>query len=267
MEVYMTDIKKEFLQFDWKSLLVNCADQADDIARHYYDKVDLSITEKEDKSVVSEGDIEIEKHIRSYIASHCPSLEIYGEEFGACDRHAPYKLIIDPIDGTSNFVRKIPVFGTLLGIEIDGQVIAGLVSNPIMNDRWVALRDKGATYNEEPIQVSSIQSLNNAQGFYGSLYGREARGHTDQLLKLLSKTKRQRGIGDFLMHMWVANGYGEFGIDFNLQPWDLAPLGIIVEEAGGVVTATSGASFDIYEGSILSSNGCFHNDIVSVYQS
>ena len=130
-----------------------------------------------------------------------------------------------------------------------------MVSNPITNERWVTSVGNGATYNDKPIHVSSIDSLSDSQAFYGRLFGREARGNSEQLIKLLSHTKRQRGIGDFLMHMWVANGYGEFGIDFKLQPWDLAPLGIIVEEAGGKVTSASGDSFDIYEGSILSSNG------------
>ena len=250
---------------DWLNLLSSCADQADDIARHYYEKVDLSITEKNDKTVVSEGDLAIEKAIRDRLKVECPELEIYGEEFGSCDKDAPLKLIIDPIDGTSNFIRKIPIFGTLLGIEKDGEIIAGLVSNPISNDRWYATRGNGAFYNDQKISVSKIENLENAQAFYGSLYGNEARGNTENLIHLISKSKRQRGIGDFLMDMWVANGYGEFGIDFGLKAWDLAPLGIIVEEAGGIITAVNGDPFDIYEGSILSSNGQFHQELVSLY--
>lgn len=261
----MTSLKSKNNKTEWLELLISCADQADDIALHYYNKVDLSITEKDDKSVVSEGDLAIEKAIRERLQKECPDLEIYGEEFGSCDIKAPLKLIIDPIDGTSNFVRKIPIFGSLLAIELDGEIIVGVVSNPVTKERWYATKGGGAFYNETQINVSKVSSIESAQAFYGSLFGREARGNTEQLMSLLSKTKRQRGIGDFLMHMWVATGYGEFGIDFNLKPWDLAPLGIIVEEAGGQVTAVNGDAFDIYEGSILTSNSMFHDQLVSIY--
>ena len=146
-----------------------------------------------------------------------------GEEYELSQETATIKLIIDPIDATSNFVCGIPIFACLLAIEKNKEIIAGVVSNGVSKERWVASLNGGSFYNEQPIQVSSVRAIAESQAFFGSLYGREARGNVTQLQRLLSKTRRQRGIGDFLMHMWVANGYGEFGIDFGLKPWDLAP--------------------------------------------
>ena len=113
--------------------------------------------------------------------------------------------------------------------------------------------------------MKTAVSQNPDMAFYGSLYGREARGDLNRLLALLEVTKRQRGIGDFMMHCWVAQGFGEVAIDFGLNPWDIAPSSILVEEAGGIVTAVNGQAFNIYEGSILSSNGQMHQTFVELY--
>lgn len=246
-------------------ILIDCASEADDIARHYYYKKSFTVKEKSDLSVVTQADLEIETKIRDFIFDLDIKMDVLGEEFDSNINNHNLKLIIDPIDGTSNFVRRIPLFGSLLALELDGKVIAGVVSNPISKERWVAAKNKGTSYNGDQIFVSTVSEIYKSQSFYGSLYGQEARGNSSKLLNLLSKTKRQRGIGDFLMHMWIASGYGEFAIDFGLKPWDLAPLGIIVEEAGGVVTQVNGQPFSIYEGSILSSNGQFHDQLVHIY--
>ena len=251
---------------EWLNLLIECANEADNVARFYFQKKSLSVKEKTDKTPVTEADTEIEKIIRKHVAN-IPNLGIYGEEFEKCDIKTPLKLIVDPIDGTSNFIRGIPIVGTLLAIEKDNHIIAGVVSNGIQKERWHAAKNQGAFFNNNPISVSKIDSISESQAFYGSLYGQEARGKLPILLNLLSQTKRQRGIGDFLIHTWVANGYGEIGIDFNLQPWDIAPLGLLVTEAGGTISQVNGNPFNIYEGSILSSNGRFHDDIVTLLNS
>jgi histidinol-phosphatase len=249
----------------WLELLVQLADEADVVSRHYFESVSLKVMHKDDKTPVSEADIEIERIVRKSLLSRFPQLGVIGEEFESCEASLPYKLIIDPIDGTSNFIRNIPIFGTLMAIEKHGKIIAGLVSNGFTRERWSASKGSGAFYNGKAIRVSTIETIEKSQGFYGSLFGNEARGDFHKLTHLLSKTKRQRGIGDFLMHMWVANGYGEFGIDFGLKPWDIAPLGIIVQEAGGHVTQVDGSEFSIYTGSILTSNNLFHDQIVLNY--
>ncbi len=261
----VSNANQDITATDWLTILEQCADEADKIAKHYYESSTVKVTEKSDQSPVTEADQKIEDVIRQSICNQFPDIGVIGEEFPDKNQESAIKLIVDPIDGTSNFIRGIPIFGTLLAIEKDKTVIAGVISNGIRKERWMAAQGKGATYNGAPIQVSKIDTIENSQAFYGSLYGREARGDFEKLTQLLSKTKRQRGIGDFMVHMWVAMGFGEFGIDFGLQPWDIAPIGIIIEEAGGTITAVDGTPFDINEGTILTSNGKFHDVLVSNY--
>ena len=261
----VSNVNHDITATDWLTILDQCADEADKIAKHYYESSTVKVIEKSDKSPVTEADQKIEDVIRQSICNQFPDIGVIGEEFPDKNKDSAIKLIVDPIDGTSNFIRGIPIFGTLLAIEKDNTIITGVISNGISKERWAAAKGNGATYNGTKIQVSAIDTIEESQAFFGSLYGREARGDFEKLTQLLSKTKRQRGIGDFLMHMWVAMGYGEFGIDFGLQPWDIAPIGIIVEEAGGIVTAVDGKPFNIYEGSILTSNGQFHETLLQNY--
>ena len=249
----------------WQELLSQCADEADTIARHYYNSQAFSVSQKGDNSPVTEADQKIESVIRTFICDKYPDMGVVGEEFPDKPSDAAITLFVDPIDGTSNFIRKIPIFGSLLAIAVDKKIVAGVVSNGVANDRWEASLHNGATYNKKPIHVSTLDDIRQSQAFYGSLFGREARGDFQRLTHVLSKSQRQRGIGDFMMHTWVANGYGEFAIDFGLSPWDIAPLGILVTEAGGTVTAVNGEAFDVFEGSILSSNGQFHDTLVQLY--
>lgn len=249
----------------WQLELIDVANEADKIASFYFNHHDVKVDFKSDNSPVTKADQEIEKVIRDAFLKKYPDIGIVGEEFSNINESARVKLIVDPIDGTSNFIRKIPIIGTLLAIEVDAEIVAAVISNGISNQRWIAAKGHGAFYNNSKISVSKVSEVTDSQAFYGSLFGREARGDFEKLTRLLSYSKRQRGIGDFMMHMWVACGYGEFGIDFGLQPWDIAPVGLIVAEAGGMVTAVDGSKFDIYEGSIFSSNGLFHNKLIDIY--
>lgn len=251
---------------EWLTLLEQLADIADPIALHFFKKASLKVEEKDNMTPVSEGDLAIEKEVRRILSETYPDLAVLGEEFGSCPQESPFKLIIDPIDGTSNFIRGIPIFAALLGLEVNGTIVAGVVSAPATKDRWSAARGLGATHNGTPIKVTSVSSLTESQAFYGGLFGKEARGNRDQLLTLLSQTKRQRGIGDYYAHTLVAMGCGEFAIDFGLAPWDLAPLGILVEEAGGKATQVNGDPFSPYTQSILVSNGLVHDEVVRVYK-
>lgn len=251
---------------DWLQLLENLADIADPIALHFFKKASLKVEEKDNMTPVSEGDLAIEKEVRRVLAETYPNLSVLGEEFGSCPQDAPFKLIIDPIDGTSNFIRGIPIFAALLGLEVGGEIVAGIVSAPATKDRWSACKGHGATHNGVPIHVTAVDKLSESQAFYGGLFGKEARGNRENLLRLLSQTKRQRGIGDYYAHTLVAMGCGEFAIDFGLAPWDLAPLGILVEEAGGKVTQVNGEPFSPYTQSILTSNGLVHEAVISSYK-
>ena len=248
----------------WLDFLNQCADLAGPIALKYFDS-EMNVLKKADKSVVTQGDLEIEKAIRKLVETTMPALAVLGEEFGECAVDAPFKLIIDPIDATSNFARRIPIFATLLAIEVQGDIVAGIVYNPATEQRWTTAKGQGAFLNGSRLSVSKVSTIEDSQAFHGALFGREARGELSQLLNLLKPTYRQRGLGDFLMHMYVAQGLGEFAIDFGLKPWDLAPLGIMVEESGGTVTTVDGQPFTPYDQSILASNGQFHQQLVALY--
>jgi histidinol-phosphatase len=255
---------------EWLVFLNHCADIAGPIALHYFN-TSLRLTKKPDQSIVTQGDLDIETAIRAHIEKEVPGIDILGEEFGGGTTESPgglpVRLIIDPIDATSNFYRKIPIFATLLAIEVNQKIVAGVVYNPATDERWTAAKGQGATLNGSKITVSKVNDITESQAFHGGLFGREARGELDQLLAVLKLTKRQRGLGDFLIHMYVAQGVGEFAIDFRLKPWDLAPLGIIIEEAGGKVTTVTGDPFSPYTGSILASNGQFHDQLIQLYNS
>ena len=181
---------------------------------------------------VSAGDLAIENEIRSVVANDHPTLSIIGEEYGETIADSTTKLIIDPIDGTKNFIRGLPFFGSLFAIEENGIITAGIVSAPALKDRWWASTNHGAFYNGSQIHVSKIDSLTQANGLHGSLFGSEACSTPEPVIQLLSDTYRQRGFGDFYPHMLVAMGCGEYAIDFKLNCWDIAPIKIIVEEAG-----------------------------------
>ncbi len=247
--------------------LHNLANMADDIALHYFGKASLAVEQKQDASPVSQADLEIEAMIRKTVPSLFPGIECYGEEFGQCDKTAPYKLIIDPIDGTRNFIRGLPWFATLLAIEQNGEIIAGLISSPATKDRWWAEKNGGAfmnscTASEKKLSTSSILTWTESQFFHGSLFGSEAALTPESLLTVLSKSSRQRGVGDYLAHMLVAMGCGEAAIDFGLKAWDIGPIKIIVEEAGGKVTNSDG-QFSLYTPSLISSNNFLHQDILT----
>ena len=249
----------------WIPFLTKISDLADDIALHYFKQASLKVEFKDNMTPVSAGDLAIETEIRKLVKDEGLDLSIIGEEYGETVADSDIKLIIDPIDGTKNFIRGLPFFGSLFAIEEKGAIIAGMVSAPALHGRWWASQGQGAYYNGQKISVSDINSLDQANGFYGSLFGSEASQTPEKVIELLRDTNRQRGFGDFYPHMLVAMGCGEYAIDFKLNVWDIAPLKIIVEEAGGKFSDTKGQD-SIYSGNLICSNGKLHNTVLNYIQ-
>ena len=240
------------------------SDEADSISTYYFVRQkELAITHKENGSPVSLADLEIEKKIHLHTSKTFQNWGIWGEELGPFNIAKDIVLIVDPIDATRNFIRQIPLFATLLAIQVEGKIVAGMVSSPIHRERWWAQKNQGAFFNNNPIHVSKVKTLAKSQLFYGSLFGCEAATVPQTIHHLLSKTDRQRGLGDYYSHALVAMGSGECSVDFGLQPWDMAPFKIIVEEAGGKVTHLNG-SFDLRQDSLICSNGLFHKEILEI---
>src|SRR6058998_2960930 len=245
---------------EWLPLLVELADRADEIALRFFRTRDLPVDEKSDHSPVTPGDREIEALAHRLVQTRHPELGILGEEEGEAPGAGMARLIIDPIDGTRNFVRGIPVFATLLAIEAGGEVVAGVVSAPALHARWAAARGGGAFRAGRRLEVSAVRSLQHALLFHGNLGQGEA-GPPPSLIHLMRRVERTRGFGDFYQHMLVAEGAGEIGVDPVLRPWDVAALQVIVEAAGGTATGLDGRR-SIHAGSLVTSNGLLHRAVL-----
>jgi histidinol-phosphatase len=241
----------------WLAFLNDLAEVSDEIALRHFRKHDLRVEEKPDLTPVTEADREIEATVRRLCRERQPQLGVYGEEEGETGEGRPIRLIIDPIDATRNFIRGIPIFATLLAVEAEGEVVAGVVSAPALATRWTGAQGCGAHEGNRPLRVSGVRELGHAQVFYGSVSGVEGLRIPPGLPDLLEASERQRGFGDFYQHVLVAAGAGEISFDPIVYPWDIAPLLVIVEEAGGRATSLEGER-SIYRRSLVSSNGLLH---------
>ena len=248
---------------EWLTLLEEIANRADAIARQYFRAPSLAVDEKPDASPVTIADQNIEKAARDLVARRHPALGIYGEEFGNASEDATVRLIIDPIDGTRNFIRGIPIFATLLAIEDANEVVAGLISAPALGLRWHAARGRGAFCGTRRMHVSNIDTLSRAEVFHGDLSGAAEVAPPPGTLALFACSHRTRGFGDFYQHLLVAEGAGEVAIDPAVKPWDIAALQVIIEEAGGRATTLEGGR-SIYGGSLVTSNGRIHDEVLKL---
>ena len=248
---------------DWLELLEEIADRADAIAMQLFRSRDLRVDVKADASPVTEADTAIEEAARSIVRRRCADVGVYGEEQGETAGSSDRRLIIDPIDGTRNFVRGIPIFATLLGVEVSGEVVAGVVSAPALGSRWRAARHKGAFNGSRPLRVSQIGRLHDAHVFHAGIGGRGEPGCPDGLMALAEHVERTRGFGDFYQHVLVAEGAGEAAVDSVVSPWDVAALLVLVEEAGGRATTLAGRR-SIYGGSLVTSNGIVHDEVLQL---
>jgi len=248
---------------DWLASLEEIADQADAIAMRLFRSVALRVEAKPDRTPVTEADRAIESMARGYARERHPGLGILGEEEGESAPMGDVRLIIDPIDATQNFVRGIPIFATLLGLEHRGAIVAGVVSAPALGARWTAARGIGAYRGDRRLGVSKVAMLSEAQVFHAGLGGSSETRPPAGLRHLIERTARSRGFGDFYQHMLVAEGAGEVAVDPGVHAWDVAAIQVIVEEAGGKATTLAGTR-DVYGGSLLTSNGLVHREVLEM---
>lgn len=241
---------------DWLPFLHELADRADELALRFFGARDLRVAEKPDSSPVTEADQAIEETVRALARRGHPDLGILGEEQGKAQGAGAARLIVDPIDGTRNFVRGIPVFATLLAIETGDEVVAGVASAPALGARWHAARGAGAFRGTRRLAVSPVRALEQACLLHGSL-GAVEPAPPPGIFSLMRQVERTRGFGDFYQHALVAEGAAEIAVDPVMHPWDIAALQVIVEEAGGRATTLTGER-SIYGGSLVTSNGPLH---------
>ena len=249
-------------------LALALADAADAITMRSFQST-FTVRTKADRTPVTEVDEAVERAIRATLERERPDDGIVGEEFGARG-NASRRWIIDPIDGTKNFIRGIPVFGTLIALEWGGEAAAlraapggaaprslGVVSAPALHRRWWAIHGQGAFCNGTPIHVSPVDALGEAM-----LAGLEI---DERVLALGRACKHVRGFGDFWQHMLVAEGACEIAIDPVVAHWDMAAVQVIVEEAGGRFT-TLGGDARADGGSGVSTNGAFHEQVLRYFR-
>lgn len=230
--------------------------------RYFHNGANVSI--KSDGTPVTQADKEAEEIIVDILREEVPDCGFLGEEFGE-QGPKDKRWIIDPIDGTKNFIRGIPVWAVLVALEEEGKVTAGVVYNPATKQLWTAVKGAGAYYNGQPISVSAVSSLAEAPLLHSGLNAMKKSAYWDGFQKLVEKTWRQRGPGDFLGYTMVAQGQGEIYLEKDLKPWDIAANRVIVREAGGEFTDFEGSP-SIYSGSALATNGRLHREVLEILQ-
>jgi histidinol-phosphatase len=236
------------------------ADRAAEIGLSVF-RGDVHVTIKADLTPVTQADTEIEAMVRRQIAESFPEDRVLGEEEGG-DADGPGRVwIVDPIDATANFARGIPIWGTLIALQVDGELVLGVASAPALGERYEAARGEGVRCNGSPVRVSTEASIGQAQILFAELRDWLRPTHDERALDVLAEAKRTRAFGDFWGHVLVARGAAEAMIEPELALWDYAALSVIVEEAGGRVSALDGGPLR-HGGSVLSSNGVIHDELV-----
>lgn len=276
------------------------ADMSDAITLDRYQAQDLVVTNKPDNTPVTDADRAVETAIREALATHRETDGLVGEEFGSDKGSSGRYWVIDPIDGTKNFMRGVPTWATLIAlVQVDAagneEVVVGIASAPALSRRWAAAKGHGATVrfnsgntdfeggdtsgddfaysdsgsdftshvlapSEKKISVSKVSSLTDASISYSDFVGWGER--LEPFQKMLVNAWRTRGIGDFWSHMLVAEGAVDVAIEPSLAVWDMAALDIIVREAGGTFTNTAGQNGP-FGGSGVSTNGLLHNAVIT----
>lgn len=248
------------------------ADLADGISMQHFLARDFGVYLKEDRTHVTDADRAVEQALRTRLADARPSDSIFGEEFGT-QGASRRQWIIDPIDGTANYMRGVPIWATLIGLVVDGIPEVGVVSAPALNRRWWGATGHGSyidddlsdsnTATDRRIQVSGVSRLEDATLSYNSLKGWDEAGRLDPLIDLSRRVARTRAVGEFWSYMLVAEGSCDVAGEYDLKPYDMAALEPIVREAGGRFSSLDGQDGP-WHGSALATNGDLHDEVLAI---
>lgn len=243
------------------ALALRLADAADAQSLPRFDAADLEVSRKADRTHVTDADLATERAIRELISAERPDDGIFGEEYGAAGE-SERQWIIDPIDGTANFLRGVPLWGTMIALAIDGVPQVGVVSMPALGRRWWAAAGNGAFTGTldapVPLGVSAVDSLDEAAVSFQSITQWAEAGKTADLLRLAEHVWRDRAYGDVYSYMLLAEGRLEMVAEFDVKEYDIAAAVAIVREAGGRMTSFDGIE-TISDRSTLASNGVLHD--------
>ena len=251
-------------------LALRLADEADAITRTRFGALDLTVTDKPDLTPVSDADLGVERAVRGTLGAERPGDAILGEEFGGDAVFTGRQWVVDPIDGTKNFVRGVPVWASLIALLDDGVPVVGVVSAPALNRRWWSAAGAGswlAYDGGQPrrISVSQVAELSAASLSFSSLSGWRDRGRRDEFVALTDEVWRVRAYGDFYSYCLLAEGAVDVALEPEVSLWDLAALDVLVREAGGRFTNLDGAAGP-HGGSAVATNGALHDGVLTRLQ-
>jgi histidinol-phosphatase len=249
------------------ALALQLADEADALTMERFGALDLHVDTKPDLTPVTDADRSVESAVRDALSQRRPDDPVLGEEFGGTTAFTGRQWVIDPIDGTKNFVRGVPVWATLIALLQDGIPVVGVVSSPALQRRWWAGAGEGAFASfaggaARRVAVSSVADLESASLSFSSLSGWAKLGLRDRLIELTDTVWRVRAYGDFLSYCLLAEGAVDIAAEPEVNLWDLAPLDILVREAGGTFTNLEGTSGP-HGGSAVATNGLLHEAVLS----
>ncbi len=261
----MSDSPADPTLADDLAVALTLAAEADLIAMDRYRSQDLGIQLKADKSIVTDADTRVERMIRDRLEKTRPADAVLGEEFGSVGE-SRRQWIIDPIDGTSNFARGVPIWGALLALTVDGVPVVGVVSAPALGRRWWGATGHGAWVQHDggearALHVSGVSTLSDATLSYNNLQTWDQYGYLDRLVALSREVGRTRAFGDLWSYMLLAEGAIDIAGEFDVKPWDVAALVPIITEAGGRVTTATGTS-SLDELSVVATNGLLHDRVL-----
>ena len=237
------------------------ADDADSITTTRFKAIDLHVMSKPDLTPVTDADQAVEEGIRRTLSRVRSRDAVVGEEQGTTG-HSQRRWVVDPIDGTKNFVRGVPVWATLIALVVEDEVVLSVVSAPQLQRRWWASVGNGAWTGRSLLkatrcQVSDVRRLEDASFAYSSLHGWEERGQLDDFVALMRRVWRSRAYGDFWSYMLLAEGAVDIAAEPELEVYDMAALDVIVREAGGQFTSLDGTPGP-FGGNAVASNGHLH---------
>lgn len=260
-------------------LALRLADAADTESLARFDAADLRVSLKADRSHVTDADLAVERAIRDLVHTERPSDGIFGEEFGS-EGDTVRQWIVDPIDGTANFLRGVPIWGTMIALAVDGTPRIGVVSMPALGRRWWGVVDHGAwtgrtgvsgatgapdgeAGSPRRIRVSDVSALDEASVSFQSIAQWDAAGRLDSLIALSRRVWRDRAYGDVYSYMLLAEGRIDMVAEFDVKEYDIAAAVAIVHAAGGRATAVGGAE-TLSDRSILATNGLLHDQFLAL---
>lgn len=247
------------------TVALDAAKNAEEILLSYYNADTLDVTLKPDETPVTRADTEAEKTIRETIRQSFPEHGFLGEEYGIEKGDSPYVWIIDPIDATKNYIRKIPIFGTQIALMKGEELILGVSNAPLLDELLYAQVGKGAFLNGEPIKVSDVTQPIDAMICHGGLKWFVEKGTFRGVYNLINDVARSRGFGDFYSYHLVASGRVDAVIEAAISIWDIAAITVIVREAGGTVTDIQGQTISKDTASLVATNGVLHDTVMRYF--